>query len=59
MWSPTLHHEGEGRRRQDRGNSWNRLSHERSNLAGHRGNDDGMSVNGDQRNTGNPCGEGV
>ena len=24
------------------------------NPAGHRGNDDGMSVHGDQRNTGNP-----
>ena len=28
------------------------------NPAGHRGNDDGMSVQGDQRNTGNPTGEG-
>ncbi len=28
------------------------------NPAGHRGNDDGMSVQGDQRNTGNPIGEG-
>ena len=29
------------------------------NPAGHRGNDDGMSVHGNQRNTGNPIGEGA
>src|SRR5258708_9930317 len=29
------------------------------NPAGHRGNDDGMSVHGDHRNTGNPIGEGA
>ena len=35
-------------------NGRNRLFHERPDPAGHRGNDDGMSVQGDQRNTGNP-----
>ncbi len=38
----------------EQGNGWNRPTHERSDPAGHRGNDDGMSVHGDQRNTGNP-----
>ena len=33
---------------------WNRPSHERSRPAGHRGNDDGMSVNGDRTQHGTP-----
>jgi hypothetical protein len=57
--APTLHSDGEGRRR------WGRMEtvgiHRPTsdqNPAGHRGNDDGMSVHGDQRNTGSPIGEG-
>ena len=33
---------------------WNTLSHERSDPAGHRGNDDGMPVHGDPTQHGKP-----
>jgi hypothetical protein len=38
----------------EQGNGWNRPSHERSDPAGHRGNDDGMSVQGDPSEHGKP-----
>jgi hypothetical protein len=38
----------------EQGNGWNRPSHERSDPAGHRGNDDGMSVHGDPTQHGKP-----
>ena len=36
------------------GNGWNRPSHERSDPAGHRGNDDGMPAHGDRTQHGKP-----
>jgi len=35
-------------------NGWNMLFHERPDPAGHRGNDDGMSVQGDPTQHGKP-----
>ena len=38
----------------EHGNGWNRPPHERSDPAGHRGNDDGMSGQGDPTQHGKP-----
>ena len=54
MWTPTLQLVGKAAAAGEQVDGWNTPSHERSDPAGHRGNDDGMSVHGDPTQHGKP-----
>ena len=56
MWTPTSHSDGEGRRRWGMNGETGGIGRPTSdqNPAGHRGNDDGMSVHGDPTQHGKP-----